>query len=76
VLATCKRLGMGTVVVRGPDRRPQDADQEIVLPAVLANWSLGLAEVVVGQVAALRLGEVRGRPIDTAPELSKVTYSA
>jgi len=76
VLATCRRRGMGTVVLRGPDRAPQHADQEIVLPAALANWSLGLGAVVVGQVAALRLGEARGRPIDTSPELSKVTYSA
>ncbi len=76
MLAACRRRGMGTAVLRGPDRASLGADQEIVLPAALANWSLGLGEVVAGQVAALRLGEARGRPIDTSPELSKVTYSA
>jgi len=51
-------------------------DAEIVIPIPLANWSLGLAQVVVGQVLALRLGERRGRPIDTSPGLNKVTSIA
>lgn len=76
VLEACRRRGMDTVVLRPPERAALPADQEIVLPLTLANWSLGLGLVVVGQVAALRLGEVRGRPIDTSPGLSKVTYSA
>jgi glucosamine--fructose-6-phosphate aminotransferase (isomerizing) len=52
------------------------SDEEIVLAESAPNWSIALAEIVVGQVLALRLGEQRGRPIDTAPGLNKVTLSA
>ncbi|MFI5036203.1 MAG: SIS domain-containing protein [Acidimicrobiales bacterium] len=76
VLADCRGRGMTTVVVRGADRGSVAADDEIVIPLARPNWVLGLGAVVVGQVAALRLGERRGRPIDTSPGLSKVTYSA
>ena len=68
--------GMTCVVLRGPDRAPFDADAEIVLPEVTANWLTGLAEVVVGQVLALRLGERHDRPIDSSPRLKKITLSA
>jgi glucosamine--fructose-6-phosphate aminotransferase (isomerizing) len=72
-LQGCRRSGMTTVVMRPSTRRGFDCDEEIVIGEDLANWSLGLACVVVGQVLALRLGELRGRPIDNSPGLSKVT---
>ena len=76
VLLGCRDVGMKTVVLRPPERIPVDCDGEIVLPESMPNWNLGLAEVVVGQVLALRLGELRGRPIDTSPGLSKITSIA
>jgi glucosamine--fructose-6-phosphate aminotransferase (isomerizing) len=76
LLAESRRGGMRTVVVRPPERAGLAADEEIVLAESAPNWSVGLAQVVVGQVLALRLGEIRGRPIDTAPGLKKVTLSA
>ncbi len=69
----CHRSGMTTVVLRPQTRRHFESDAEIVLDEELANWSLGLAFVIIGQVIALRLGERRGRPIDNSPGLSKVT---
>ncbi len=72
----CRRFGMRTVVLRGERRGELSGDADIVLTEVMANWCLGLAEVIVGQVLSLRLGERRGRPIDTAPGLKKVTLSA
>ncbi len=76
VLADCARAGMRTVVVRGPGRGALDSDAEVALPLGAPNWAAGLLEVVVGQVLALRLGERRGRPVDTSPGLSKVTSTA
>jgi glucosamine--fructose-6-phosphate aminotransferase (isomerizing) len=68
-----RRSGMTTVVLRPASRRHHECDAEIVIDEVLANWALGLASVLVGQVLALRLGELRGRPIDNSPGLSKIT---
>jgi hypothetical protein len=76
VLEDCGSRGMSTVVLRPAERSDLHGDEEIVVTPPLANWSLGLAQVVVGQVAALRLGERRGRPIDTSPGLAKVTHIA
>jgi glucosamine--fructose-6-phosphate aminotransferase (isomerizing) len=76
ILADCRRLGMRTVALRHAERRGLDADAEIVLTTTPVDWCLGLAQVVVAQVLALRLGQRRGRPIDTAPGLSKVTSTA
>jgi len=72
-LSGCRRAGMTTVVLRPRSRRSFECDHEIVVGEDLANWSLGLAHVLVGQVIALRLGELRGRSIDASPGLSKVT---
>jgi glutamine---fructose-6-phosphate transaminase (isomerizing) len=76
LLAESHRVGMRSVVVRSPDRTGLAGDDEIVLVESAPNWCVGLAEVVVGQVLALRLGEARGRPIDSSPGLKKVTLSA
>lgn len=76
LLVESRRVGIRTVVVRPPERAAFAGDEEIVLGESAPNWSVGLAEVVVGQVLALRLGELRGRPIDTAPGLKKITLSA
>ena len=73
VLNGCRETGMKTVVLRPPGRRSMACDTEIVLNESPPNWSLGLAMVIVGQVLALRLGELRGRPIDTSPGLNKIT---
>lgn len=76
LIEQCAQRGMSTVVLRPSERCAFSSDAEIVLPESKENWSLGLAEVVVGQVLALRLGELRGRPIDTSPGLNKVTFTA
>ena len=76
VINSCRAMGMKTVVLRSRERQVCECDAEIIIEETLANWSLGLAQVVVGQVLALRIGERRGRPIDTSPGLSKVTLTA
>src|ERR1035437_9339812 len=76
VLDACRETGMRTVVLRPPERDALVGDDVIVLPESMPNLSLGLGEVIVGQVLALRLGELRHRPIDTSPRLNKVTLSA
>lgn len=76
LLAESRSLDMRTVLVRPPERTNLAGDEEIVLPESAPNWCAGLAEVVVGQALALRLGERRGRPIDAPPGLKKVTLSA
>jgi glucosamine--fructose-6-phosphate aminotransferase (isomerizing) len=76
LMSECRQFGMRTVVIRPPDRAPLTCDHEIVLPESASNWCVGLTMVIVGQVLALRLGELRGRPIDTSPGLHKVTLSA
>jgi glucosamine--fructose-6-phosphate aminotransferase (isomerizing) len=76
LLVDSRRVGMRTVVVRTPERSRIASDEEIVLGESAPNWSVGLAQVIVGQVLALRLGELRGRPIDTAVGLKKITLSA
>lgn len=72
----CVERGMRTVILRSSEHASQASDADIVLDQSLDNWCLGLALVVVGQVLSLRLGELRGRPIDTAPGLNKVTLTA
>lgn len=76
LLEECRRFGMRTVVLRPPGPWTLAGDGEIVVDEAAPNWCTGLAQVIVGQVLALRLGELRGRPIDTAPGLKKVTLSA
>jgi glucosamine--fructose-6-phosphate aminotransferase (isomerizing) len=76
LLQGCRDSGMKSVVIRPPLRTAPECDAQIVLPEAEPNWVVGLGEVIVGQVVSLRLGEVRGRPIDTAPRLAKVTLSA
>jgi len=63
-------------MLRSFEHSPQASDADIVVPESMDNWCLGLALVVVGQVLSLRLGELRGRPIDTSPGLNKVTLTA
>ena len=75
VLNGSRAMGMTTVVVRPTSRVEFDSDAQVVV-ADAPNWVLGLVEVVFGQVLSLRMGERRGRPIDTAPGLAKVTLSA
>jgi glucosamine--fructose-6-phosphate aminotransferase (isomerizing) len=76
LLQGCRESGMKSIVIRPATRVAPECDAHIVLPDSGPNWVVGLGEVVVGQVIALRLGEVRGRPIDTSPGLAKVTLSA
>ena len=76
LLRGCRESGMSVVVIRPAHRADVICDAQIVLPEGSANWVVGLCEVVVGQVIALRLGEARGRSIDTSPRLKKVTLSA
>jgi glucosamine--fructose-6-phosphate aminotransferase (isomerizing) len=72
----CTERGMRTVILRSSEHASRASDVDIVLPEATDNWCLGLALVVVGQALSLRLGELRGRPIDTAPGLNKVTLTA
>jgi glucosamine--fructose-6-phosphate aminotransferase (isomerizing) len=72
----CTERGMRTVILRSSEHASQASDADIMLEETTDNWCLGLALVVVGQVLSLRLGELRGRPIDTAPGLNKVTLTA
>ncbi len=76
LLATGRALGARTLVIRPRGRHPLGADVDLELPFGTPNWLTGLLEVVVGQVLTLRLGERRGRSIDSSPVLSKVTTSA
>jgi glucosamine--fructose-6-phosphate aminotransferase (isomerizing) len=76
LLSKAKASGLSTLVLRPESRTSLGADGEIVVPITIANWAFALAAVVVGQVAALRLGEFRGRPIDSPPGLSKVTRTS
>jgi glucosamine--fructose-6-phosphate aminotransferase (isomerizing) len=76
LIRECRAFGMRTVVLRNDARVGLSGDVDIVITEQVPNWCLGLAQVVVGQVLALRLGERRGRPIDTSPGLKKVTLSA
>ncbi len=76
LIEQCSARGMRTVTLRSSEHPSQASDADIVLPETMDNWCLGLALVVVGQVLSLRLGELRGRPIDTAPGLNKVTLTA
>ncbi len=76
LLADCSAKGMQTVVVRPPNRQGFSASGEIVLPEHAPNWLVPMGQVALGQVLALRLGILRGRPIDTAPGLAKVTLTA
>jgi len=75
-LEECRRFSMSSVVLRSLSRGAFASDAEIVVDESGPNWCVALAEVIVGQVLALRLGELRGRPIDTSPGLKKVTLSA
>ena len=76
LLQGCRDSGMSSIVLCPSERIVPACDAHIVLPEVGVNWVVGLCEVVLGQVIALRLGEVRGRAIDTSPRLAKVTLSA
>jgi len=76
VLDGARQAGMTCVVLRSPDRDAVNGDHTLVLPGSWPDFLTGLAAAVVGQVLALRLGERRGRPIDTSPRLKKITLSA
>jgi len=76
MLEECRRFSMSSVVLRSLSRGAFASDAEIVVDESGPNWCVALVEVIVGQVLALRLGELRGRPIDTSPGLKKVTLSA
>ncbi|MGC2485158.1 MAG: SIS domain-containing protein [Acidimicrobiales bacterium] len=76
LLAECRRFSMRTVVLRSVAREGFTCNAEIVVDELGPNWCVALAQVIVGQVLALRIGELRGRPIDTSPGLHKVTLTA
>jgi glucosamine--fructose-6-phosphate aminotransferase (isomerizing) len=76
LLKECQRFSMRTVVLRSHAREAFSCDAEIVVDESGPNWIVALAEVIVGQVLALRIGELRGRPIDTSPGLHKITLTA
>jgi glucosamine--fructose-6-phosphate aminotransferase (isomerizing) len=75
VLEGSRATGLTTTVLAPASRATLASDARVTLDDA-PNWALGLVAVVFGQVLALRLGERRGRPIDSAPGLAKVTLSA
>jgi glucosamine--fructose-6-phosphate aminotransferase (isomerizing) len=75
LVARAKSSGLTTLVSRSPDRAHTDADVELTLPVASPNWITPFLNVVVGQVMALRLGEVNQRPIDQPPGLKKITLT-
>ena len=75
VLEGSRATGLTTTVLAPASRATSAGDARVTVDDA-PNWTLGLVDVVFGQVLALRLGERRGRPIDTAPGLAKVTLSA
>lgn len=75
LVARAKSSGMRTLVSRSPDRARTDADVELTLPVVSPNWITPFLNVIIGQVMALRLGEVNERPIDQPPGLKKITLT-
>lgn len=75
LLTRAKDSGMATIVSRPGTRASTSADVEIVLSATCANWITPFLTIVVGQVMALRLGQIRNRPIDLPPGLKKITLT-
>jgi glucosamine--fructose-6-phosphate aminotransferase (isomerizing) len=70
-----RALGVPTVVVSPDPALCADSDIAIPLPSSLPTWVASVLAVVPGQVAALRLAEVRGVSIDQPHGLSKVTLT-
>jgi glucosamine--fructose-6-phosphate aminotransferase (isomerizing) len=75
LVARAKSSGMTTLVSRSADRAATDADAELTLPVIAPNWITPFLNVVIGQVVALRLGELNHRPIDQPPGLQKITLT-
>ena len=75
LVARAKYSGMTTLVSRPKRREETLADVEIVLPVETPNWITPFVNIIVGQVMALRLGELRQRPIDQPPGLKKITLT-
>lgn len=76
IIAGSREAGMGIIVITSAARQLSGADATIIVPGEFPSWVQGLQAVIVGQVLALRLGEVRGKSIDTSARLKKVTLSA
>jgi glucosamine--fructose-6-phosphate aminotransferase (isomerizing) len=75
LVARAKSSGMMTLVSRSTERAATGADVELTLPVVSPNWITPFLNVVIGQVMALRLGELNRRPIDQPPGLKKITLT-
>lgn len=75
LVARAKSSGLTTLVSRSADRAKTNADVELTLPVASPNWITPFLNVVVGQVMALRLGELNERPIDQPPGLKKITLT-
>jgi glucosamine--fructose-6-phosphate aminotransferase (isomerizing) len=75
LIARAKYSGMTTLVSRTKGRKETLADVEIVLPVETPNWITPFIDIIVGQVMALRLGELHHRPIDQPPGLKKITLT-
>ncbi len=75
LVARGKSSGMTTLVSRSVHRAATDADIELTLPVASPNWITPFLNVVIGQVMALRLGEMNHRPIDQPPGLQKITLT-
>jgi glutamine---fructose-6-phosphate transaminase (isomerizing) len=75
-LLTVLRQRTGTTVVAAQNPHLlAAADIPLELPADLPEWLAALVAVIPGQVAALRLAEIRGVDVDRPHGLSKVTLT-
>jgi glucosamine--fructose-6-phosphate aminotransferase (isomerizing) len=75
LLARARASGLTTLVSRSGERAATTADVELVLPVRAPNWITPFLTIVLGQVMALRLGELHRRPIDQPPGLNKITLT-
>jgi glucosamine--fructose-6-phosphate aminotransferase (isomerizing) len=75
LVARARASGLTTLVSRSSARAATEADVEVVLPVLSPNWTTPFLNIVVGQVMALRLGEMNHRPIDQPPGLKKITLT-
>lgn len=75
LLDRAQTSGLTTLVSRPSDRVETKADVELVLPVSAPNWIVPFLTIVLGQVMALRLGELNHRPIDQPPGLQKITLT-
>jgi hypothetical protein len=64
------------VVALTTEGRERLVPTSVSLPPDMASWAFDFVAVLLGQVTALRLGEMRSLDVDRPPGLRKVTRTA